>query len=156
MSNLQKLDWIEISESVRNDPSLRDMDKLSLWCTNSLVTDFAIIEDKESKAKGFAVNYGGRRPATGFATIDEAKRWAWNHYKEKMQPYIKPSPTWIDAKKQLPQVDFNTQFICKYDSAIEPYVRVATFSAAINEFDYEHGSVLAWMPIPDFKESDCE
>lgn len=31
--------------------------------------------------------------ATGFATIDEAKEWCWNHYNEKMQPYVKPSPT---------------------------------------------------------------
>lgn len=29
------------------------------------------------------------REATGFATIDEAKAWAWNHYNEKMQPYVK-------------------------------------------------------------------
>src|SRR5699024_3337885 len=30
------------------------------------------------------------KTATGFATIDEAKAWAWNHYNEKMQPYVKP------------------------------------------------------------------
>ena len=33
------------------------------------------------------------KEATGFATIDDAKQWAWNHYNEKMQPYVKPSPT---------------------------------------------------------------
>ena len=32
------------------------------------------------------------KEATGFATIDEAKQWAWNHYNEKMQPYVKPDP----------------------------------------------------------------
>ena len=42
--------------------------------------------------------------ATGFATIDEAKAWAWNHYNEKMQPYVKPSPTWIDASERLPEM----------------------------------------------------
>ena len=38
---------------------------------------------------------GGKttRYATGFATIDEAKQWAWNHYNEKMQPYVKPMLT---------------------------------------------------------------
>ena len=41
--------------------------------------------------------------ATGFATIDEAKSWAWNHYNEKMQPYVKPMPTWIDASERLPE-----------------------------------------------------
>lgn len=28
--------------------------------------------------------------ATGFATIEDAKTWCWNHYNEKMQPYVKP------------------------------------------------------------------
>ena len=88
--------------------------------------------------------------ATGFATIDEAKAWAWNHYNEKMQPYVKPMPTWIDASKQLPQVDKDTQFICAYDSAIEPYVRVTTFSVEMGDFGLDHDDVLAWMPIPKF------
>ena len=50
--------------------------------------------------KKYEVKYESRRgvkyspePATGFATIDEAKQWAWNHYNEKMQPYVKPMPT---------------------------------------------------------------
>ncbi len=33
-------------------------------------------------------NPTGIKEATGFATIDEAKAWAWNHYNEKMQPYV--------------------------------------------------------------------
>ena len=31
------------------------------------------------------------KEATGFATIDDAKTWCWNHYNEKMQPYVKPT-----------------------------------------------------------------
>lgn len=157
MSNLQPLKWQRI-----------DTAKLSgIWCkkTDSYIEDavsfcstpvaeYVIRKDKETGK--YSANYGGRNENT-YDTIDEAEYWAEHtHYASQMQPYVKPSPTWIDAKKKLPQVDFNTQLICKYDSAIEPYVRVATFSAEINEFDYEHGSVLAWMPIPDFKESDCE
>lgn len=88
------------------------------------------------------------KEATGFATIDEAKAWAWKHYNEKMQPYLERSPTWIDAKTRLPQVDCDTQFICAYDSAIEPFVKITHFDKALNEFGYEHGSVLAWMPVP--------
>ena len=37
-----------------------------------------------------------------FDTVKEAKDWAWAHYQRSMQPYVKPSPTWIDASKQLP------------------------------------------------------
>ncbi|WP_296193760.1 MULTISPECIES: DUF551 domain-containing protein [unclassified Psychrobacter] len=38
-----------------------------------------------------------------FKSVDEAKNWAQStHYKDKMQPYIKPSPTWISVKDKLP------------------------------------------------------
>lgn len=92
--------------------------------------------------------------ATGFATIDEAKAWAWNHYNEKMQPYVKPSPTWIDASKHLPAVDKDAQFICAYDSAIDTFSKVVWFNADIGKFDYQHDDVLAWMPIPEFKQGE--
>lgn len=55
---------------------------------------------------GWVVGYFDRRnpdgikEATGFATIDEAKVWAWNHYNEKMQPYVKPT-TLADAVNML-------------------------------------------------------
>ena len=53
---------------------------------------------------GYYENSGkATRYATGFATIDEAKQWAWNHYNEKMQPYVKPAPTWIDVNERLPE-----------------------------------------------------
>lgn len=90
------------------------------------------------------------KQATGFSSFDEAKAWAWNHYNEKMQPYVKPMPTWIDASKQLPNVDRDTQFICAYDSAIDTFSKVAWFNADIGKFDYQHDDVLAWMPIPEF------
>lgn len=52
--------------------------------------EYRVIPDHDSFGK-FAVRYkdSRHRPATGFATIDEAKAWAWNHYNEKMQPYVK-------------------------------------------------------------------
>lgn len=84
-------------------------------------------------------------------SVDDAKHWiATDHYPSKMQPYVKPAPTWIDASEQLPQVDVDTQFICAYDSAIEPYVKVTYFDKSLNEFDHEHEGALAWMPIPEF------
>ena len=52
---------------------------------------------KRSKSQ-YVVNYGrlnaqkSMNIATGFATIEDAKTWCWNHYNEKMQPYVKPDP----------------------------------------------------------------
>lgn len=60
---------------------------------------------KAEKTDKFAVGYyrnGGKGTdyTTGFATIDEAKLWAWNHYNEKMQLYVKPT-TLADAVNML-------------------------------------------------------
>ena len=135
MSNLKPLVWIEDADS-----SVAQHEFI----------EYRVIPDHDSFGK-FAVRYkeSRHRPATGFATVDDAKAWAWNHYNEKMQPHINNTRTWIDASKQLPQVDKDTQFICAYDSAIEPYVRVATFCVDIGNFGLV-GNVLAWMPIPEF------
>ena len=117
-------------------------------------------EAKKNSKSQYQVSYGRINAqqsfdvATGFATIEDAKAWAWKHYNEKMQPYVKPSPTWIDATKQLPNVDRDTQFICAYDSAIDTFSRVAWFNADIGKFDYQHDDVLAWMPIPEFKQGE--
>ena len=116
------------------------------------VADYVI--RKDDKTGKYRTNYGGRTE-NPYDTIDEAEHWAeFTHYASQMQPYVKPSPTWIDAKKQLPQVDVDTQFICAYDSALENYVKVMWFNADIGNFNIQHDDVLAWMPIPDFKESD--
>ncbi len=62
---------------------------------------------KHSKAK-YVVKYGEVKSdisfnvATGFATIDDAKAWCWNHYNEKMQPYVKPMPTWFNYETEKP------------------------------------------------------
>ena len=40
------------------------------------------------------------KQATGFSSFDEAKQWAWKHYNEKMQPYVKPT-TLADAVRIL-------------------------------------------------------
>ena len=122
----------------------------------SALHEYQVRKDVDSKDK-FLVKCTSRRggksqiKATGFATIDEAKQWAWNHYNEKMQPYVKTAPTWVDASKQLPNVDRDTQFVCAYDSAIDTFSKVAWFNADIGKFDYQHDDVLAWMPIPEFK-----
>lgn len=75
MNNLQPLVWIEDADS-----SVAQHEFI----------EYRVIPDHDSFGK-FAVRYkdSRHRPATGFATIDEAKAWAWNHYNEKMQPYVK-------------------------------------------------------------------
>ena len=70
---------------------------------------------KRSKSQ-YVVNYGrlntqkSMNIATGFATIDDAKEWAWNHYNEKMQPYVKPDSitdiaNWFKKAKPEPNID---------------------------------------------------
>ena len=68
--------------------------------TRSALHIYFVRNDSESDGK-YEVRYREifgqpKPPATGFATIDEAKTWAWNHYNEKMQPYVKPT-TLTDA-----------------------------------------------------------
>lgn len=65
---------------------------------------YQYLKDHDSKGK-YMVKYAGKNrslnePARGFATIDEAKAWAWKHYNEKMQPYVKPT-TLADAVNML-------------------------------------------------------
>ena len=132
MSNLQPLVWTDT------------------LTTTTIFRTYKVRLDVKGR---FSVYYESStgKPATGFISVDDAKHWAeFTHYASEMQPYVKPSPTWIDVSKQLPQVDKDTQFICAYDSAIEPYVRVTTFSVEMGDFGLDHSDILAWMPIPEF------
>lgn len=98
--------------------------------------------------------------ATGFATIDEAKQWAWKHYNEKMQPYVKPMPAWIDVNERLPEQ--NTEVLVRYhahfdDEEIKEFdFCTAFFYGAIFDVKDQHfytqriAKVTHWMPIPEF------
>ena len=150
MNNLQPLKWQRIDTAKLSGIYCQKTDSYiedAVSFCSTLVAEYVIRKDKETGK--YSANYGGRQE-NRYDTIDEAEHWAEHtHYASKMQPYVKPSPTWVDAKKQLPQVDVDTQFICAYYSAIEPYVRVATFCVDIGNFGLV-GDVLAWMPIPEF------
>lgn len=50
---------------------------------------YVITEEDEKQKVMYGKHYHISKEATGFATIDEAKAWAWNHYNEKMRPYVK-------------------------------------------------------------------
>ena len=96
MSNLQSLKWVDESDAdVKH-------------AAQSALHNYTIMNSEFGKK--YEVKYESRRgvkyspePATGFANIDDAKEWCWNHYNEKMQPYVKPSPTWIDYEIQKPK-----------------------------------------------------
>ena len=97
------------------------------------------------------------REETGFATIDEAKAWAWNHYNEKMQPYVKPMPTWIDASERLPEEDglylaLRKGFTFEMGNASDLVPKVSGWNGGRGCFDDDYGNVLIthWMPIPEF------
>lgn len=86
MSNLplQPLVWQDLDE----DPMLAPVS-----ISESPLHHYVVLKDGE----GIKVRYSKKGAdfdyATGFATIDEAKAWAWKHYNEKMQPYVKPAPS---------------------------------------------------------------
>ena len=117
---------------------------------------------KTEKTDKFAVGYyrnGGKGTdyATGFATIEEAKAWAWNHYNEKMQPYVKPMPTWIDASERLPEEDglylaLRKGFTFEMGNASDLVPKVSGWNGGRGCFDDDYGNVLIthWMPIPEF------
>lgn len=83
---LQPLVWFELKNTNR------------LICeVVTPICEYSVWKNVDSVA--YSVLYYNRhteaptKEATGFATIDEAKAWAWNHYNEKMQPYVKPMPS---------------------------------------------------------------
>ena len=141
MSNLKPIKWFEYESVIDiSFDAATPICEYDVW--------------KSHDCTGWVVEYYNRQTeeptkiATGFSSPEDAKEWAWQHYNEKMQLYLEPVPVWIDAKVRLPVVTCDTQFICAYDSAIEPFVKITHFDKALNEFGYEHGSVLAWMPVP--------
>lgn len=127
--------------------------------SNSLLHGYIVMNDGNGKFKvAYYLLSGGTytKFATGFATIDEAKAWAWNHYNEKMQPYVKPMPTWIDASERLPEDDgkylvatsCGKQWMGNYNLPPKPnewMLNGWSMNGGWHPFDITH-----WMPIPEF------
>lgn len=72
--------------------------------------------DVEASESGYEVNYYNRqteapsKTATGFKTVEEAKQWAWEHYIEKMTPYLNADPltetvNWFKEAKPEPTIE---------------------------------------------------
>lgn len=118
MSNLQPLKWHDESDAdVRHT-------------AQSALHDYTI--QNSEVGKKYEVKYESRRgvkyspePATGFANIDDAKEWCWNHYNEKMQPYVKPDSTtdiadWFKKAKPEPTIeDLCVQIGCCLEEVCE-------------------------------------
>lgn len=108
---------------------------------------YVITEEDEKQKVMYGKHYHISKEATGFATVDEAKQWAWNHYNEKMQPYVKPMPTWVDVNEREPNE--------KGDYLIRDYQGRVAMGKYDKGFYMESGGekwgcVQFWMPIPEF------
>ena len=131
--------------------------------SNSLLHGYIVMNDGNGKFKvAYYLLSGGTytKFATGFATIDEAKAWAWNHYNEKMQPYVKPMPTWISVDDRLPEKHTTVLVVYHAHFDDEP---ITEFDVCTAFFDGEtfdpkdqlfyqkrNTTVTQWMPIPEF------
>lgn len=122
--------------------------------SSSLLHGYIIMNDGDGKFKvAYYLLSGGTytKFATGFATIDDAKAWAWNHYNEKMQPYVKQMPTWIDASKQLPDSE-GLYMVYVFDGHRDENVTDILYwnpdHQQFLEWDFMN-NVTHWMPLPD-------
>ena len=140
---LQPLVWQDLDE----DPMLAPVS-----ISESPLHHYVALKDGE----GIKVRYSKKGAdfdyATGFATIDEAKQWAWNHYNEKMQPYVKPSPTWIDVNDRLPESEC-FYLVRLFDGHRDEHVFVILWWNAEHQQFLEWDAMCEpthWMPIPEF------
>lgn len=96
-----------------------------------VVTPICEYDLMPQKDGGYIVKYYNRqteeptKEATGFTTVDDAKEWCWNHYNEKMQPYVNADSitdiaNWFKAAKPEPtDRDIGTQTGCLLEEVVE-------------------------------------
>ncbi len=138
MNNLHPLKWRTLEERAY---------------AKTIFRSYHVTRDAESKDK-FCVYYGSRtgKPASGFATIEDAKHWAEHeHYAGEMQPYVKPSPTWISVDDRLPETDILFKEFLVYDN-LNNKVSHDYWNNEQREWNHYQNHVTHWMPLPDFSE----
>nr|WP_313974067.1 DUF551 domain-containing protein [uncultured Psychrobacter sp.] len=96
-----------------------------------------------------------------FDSIKAAQEWVqFTHYPSKMQPYVKPAPTWIDVNERLPEKHTTVLVVYHAHFDDEP---ITEFDVCTAFFDGEtfdpkdqlfyqkrNTTVTQWMPIPEF------
>lgn len=160
---LQPLVWIEV-----NHPNgvyfekTNSYIKAAICFCSTLVTDYVIRHDNDTGM--YVVNYGGRTE-NEYHTLEEAKEWCeFTHYLSKMQPYVKPMPTWIDVSERLPEKHTTVLVVYHAHFDDEP---ITEFDVCTAFFDGEtfdpkdqlfyqkrNTTVTQWMPIPEFKQGE--
>lgn len=145
---LQPLVWFELENTNR------------LICeVVTPICEYSVWKDVDSVA--YSVLYYNRhteaptKEATGFATIDEAKAWAWNHYNEKMQPYVKPDSitdirNWFKAAKPEPTFnDYMTQLGCHFEEVCEMMAAIGGGNEDICIDLSEKADFIKGLTVPD-------
>ncbi|PAT63972.1 DUF551 domain-containing protein [Psychrobacter sp. JB193] len=88
-----------------------------------------------------------------FDSVSAAQEWAQStHYASKMQPYVKPMPTWIDASERLPESEC-FYLVRLFDGHRNEHVFVILWWNAEHQQFLEWDAMCEptqWMPIPEF------
>ena len=120
MSNLQPLKWTQ--------KNLNPLAELELTAYSAL-HEYEITEPKQGKFEIKKTRLGEpdkkSEYMTGFTSVKDAQDEAWNHYNEKMQPYVNPDSitdiaNWFKAAKPEPtKKDICVQIGCHYEEVAE-------------------------------------
>ena len=140
---LQPLVWQDLDE----DPMLAPVS-----ISESPLHHYVVLKDGEVIKVRYSKKGADFDYATGCATIDEAKQWAWNHYNEKMQPYVKPMPNWIDVNECFPESEC-FYLVRLFDGHRDEHVFVILWWNAEHQQFLEWDAMCEpthWMPIPEF------
>ena len=121
MNNLQPLKW-DVDEYT-GEPTSRTM-----------LHGYIVMNDGNGKFKvAYYLLSGGTytKFATGFATIEDAKTWCWNHYNEKMQPYLDASRYPATFTESFSVEGFTEGFVVQFRDVPEAITQGDTFTEAV-------------------------
>lgn len=169
MSNLQPLKWVQSNGM-----------GVTTHTAESPLHSYIIRYDELERA--YLIDYfermTGEHGSEFFKSVDEAKNWAQStHYRDKMQPYVKPSPTWISVDDRLPNELKAVLIIYEANLNFKPrkFMAIALreggdwlgiddiFGGYVFDDEYNadkfnddlHGfNITHWMPIPEFKQGE--